>query len=56
MCVFYFYFSNNFIYLFLSVLGLCCCVDFSLVAEGKAYFLVVIWVFLLIPLVEEHRP
>ena len=26
----------NFLYLFLTVLGLCCCVGFSLVAESKS--------------------
>ena len=54
LCVFYF--SNNFIYLFLSLLGLCCSAGFSLVAKSRAYFVVVVWVLLLTPLVEEHRP
>ena len=36
-----FNFLYNFIYLFLAVLGLCCCVGFSLVAESGGYSLVV---------------
>ena len=30
-------FKHNFIYLFMAVLGLCCCVDFSLVAASGVY-------------------
>ena len=33
----------NFIYLFLAVLGICCCTSFSLVAESVGYSLVVVW-------------
>ena len=54
--VFYFYSSNTFIYLFWAMPGVCRCVGFSLAAEGRAYFLVAVWVFPLSPLVEEHRP
>ena len=35
-------FKNNFIYLFLAVLGLCCSVAFSLVVGSRAYSLVVV--------------
>jgi len=31
------FFKNNFIYLFLAVLGLLCCTGFSLVAEFRDY-------------------
>ena len=34
--------KNNFIYLFLAVLGLCCCSGFSLVVEGGGYSLVTV--------------
>ena len=34
-----FFFFNNFIYLFLAVLGLHCCPGFSLVAENRGYSL-----------------
>jgi len=48
---------NNFIYLFLAVLGLCCCTGFSLVAADGAYFLVVVSRLLIAvaSLVAEHR-
>ena len=35
--------KNNFIYLFLTVLDLCCCMDFSLVAVSGGYSLVAMW-------------
>ena len=31
--------KNNFVYLFLAVLGLCCCKGFSLVVESEGYSL-----------------
>ena len=37
-----------FIYLFLAVLGLCCCMGFSLVAVSRGYSLVVVPTRLLI--------
>ena len=37
----FFFFKNNFIYLFLTVLGLHCCWDFSLVVASWGYSLVV---------------
>ena len=37
----YLFVFNNFVYLFLAVLGLHCCSGFSLVAESGGYFLVV---------------
>ena len=33
------FFFNNFIYLFLVVLDLCCCTGFSVVVESRGYFL-----------------
>ena len=33
---------NNFIYLFLSVLGLCCCAGFSAVVAGRGHSLVAV--------------
>ena len=45
------------IYLFLVVLGLCCCTGFSLVVESKGSFLVVMWgpVLAVASLIVEHR-
>ena len=53
-CLFVF---NNFVYLFLAVLGLLCCSGFSLVAESGGYFLVVMSGLLIAvaPLVVELR-
>jgi len=36
---FVFFFKKIFIYLFLAMLGLCCCVDFSLVLASRGYSL-----------------
>ena len=36
------YLKNNFIYLFLAVLGLCCCIGFSLVGVSGGYSLVAV--------------
>ena len=46
----------NAIYLFMSVLGLCCCVSFSLVAVNKSYSLVGLGGFLTVvaSLVAKH--
>ena len=35
-----------FIYLFSAVLGLCCCMDFSLVEASGGFSLVAVWEFL----------
>ena len=35
-------YKNNFIYLFLAMLDLCCCMGFSLVAVSGGYSLVVV--------------
>ena len=50
-------FFYNFIYLFLVVLGLCCCVDFPLVEAIQGYSLVVVHELLIAvaSLVAEHR-
>ena len=37
---YYYYFKFLCIYLFVAVLGLCCCRDFSLVAESRDYSVV----------------
>ena len=50
-------FLNNFIYLSLRVLGLCCCLGFSLVAASGVYSLVVVHrplIAVLPSLVVEH--
>ena len=49
---------KKFFYLFLPVKGLCCCMDFSLVAESGGNTLVVICKFLIVvaSLVAEHVP
>ena len=39
----YLFFKNSFIYLFLTVLGLPCCMGFSLVAESRCYSLVAVY-------------
>jgi len=46
-----------FIIFFLAVLGLCCCVGFSLGAVSRGFSLVVVREFLIVvaPLVVEHR-
>ena len=46
----------NAIYLFMAVLGLCCCVSFSLVAVNKSYSLVGLGGFLTVvaSLVAKH--
>ena len=51
------FFFNLFIYLFLVVLGLCCCVGFSLVSASRGSSLAVVRTLLiaLAPLVAEHR-
>ena len=51
-----FIFYNLFIYLFLVVLGLCCCVGFSLVVAIRVYSLVAMHGFLIAvaSLVAEH--
>ena len=45
-----------FMYLFLTVLGLCCCVSFSLDAESRGYSLAAVCRLLTVAasLVEEH--
>ena len=55
--LFLFIFLNNCIYLFLAVLGLCCCEGLSLVAESGGYSLVAECrlLFAGAPLVAEHR-
>ena len=52
-----FQFLRLFLYLFLSVLGLCCCADFSLVAASKDCSLAVVRGLLVaaISLVAEHE-
>ena len=49
-------FLNNFIYLLLAMLGLCCCTDFSLVAASSGYCLVAVRRLLIAvtSLVAEH--
>ena len=49
---------KKFFYLFLPVKGLCCCMDFSLVAESGGNTLVVMCKFLIVvaSLVAEHVP
>ena len=37
------FYKNNFIYLFLTVLGLCCCAGFSLVAVSGDYSVVAVY-------------
>ena len=51
------FFPNNFIYLFLAVLGLHCCMGFSLVAVSRGYSVVAMHRLLtvLASLVSEHR-
>ena len=41
-----FFNRNNVIYLLLAVLGLCCCMDFSLVEASGGYSVVAVWGFL----------
>ena len=50
------FFFFNFIYLLLTVLGLCCCVGFSLVVAIRVYSLVAMHGFLIavVSLVAEH--
>ena len=52
-----FVFLNNYIYLFLAVLGLRCCGGFSLVAASASYSLVAVCRLLIVvaSLVAEHR-
>ena len=52
-----FFFNDSIIFLFLAVLGLCCCVVFSLVAECGGCSLVEVLGLLIAvaSLVEEHR-
>ena len=40
MAYYYYYLKFLLIYLLLAVLGLCCCSDFSLVAESRGYSVV----------------
>ena len=42
----FFFNRNNVIYLLLTVLGLCCCMDFSLVEASGGFSLVAVWEFL----------
>ena len=51
-----FHFLKKFIYSLLAVLGLHCCVGFSLVAESRGYSLVVVLAILIAvtSLVAEH--
>ena len=50
------FYSNNFIYLFLAVLGLRFCVEFSLVAVSRCYLLIAVHGLLIAvaSLVAEH--
>ena len=52
----YFFFKTNVIYLFLAVLGLCCCMGFSPVAAIEGYSLAVVHRLLIAvtSLVVEH--
>ena len=43
-----------FVYLFLTVLGLCCCMDFSLVVSSGGYSLAVVLLTVVAPLVAER--
>ena len=40
--VFFLFFKNNFIYVFLTVLGFHCCVGFSLVTASRVYSLILV--------------
>ena len=56
----FFFFNGIFIFKlkkFLAVLGLCCCVGFSLVVASGGYFLVVVCRLLIVmaSLIAEHR-
>ena len=48
-------FKHNFIYLFMAVLGLCCCVDFSLVAASGVYSVAVFELLVVMASVLEYR-
>ena len=57
ICYFFLFYFILFIYLFLTVLGLHCCSDFSLVAQSRGYSLVVVCGLLIVvaSLVAEPR-
>ena len=48
-------FKHNFIYLFMAVLGLCCCVDFSLVAASGVYSVAVFELLVVMASLLEYR-
>ena len=48
-------FKHNFIYLFMAVLGLCCCVGFSLVAASGVYSVAVFELLVVMASLLEYR-
>ena len=50
------YFIYIYIYIYFAVLGLCCCMGFSLAAVSRGYFIVVFELLIVVAsLVMEHR-